>query len=133
MEINSKPPNGAITEERVFNTPYLFMVKVNDLPSLFAGKLHAVLYRQYVKGRDFYDLFWMLTKKVEPNFTLFKNAVYQTQKEEINPEHWRKMFLSKLEELEFKFIQNDVEKFLRNKRDVEFMNMDYFQRALKIY
>jgi hypothetical protein len=52
----------------------------HDLPSLFAGKLHAILARPCAKGRDWFDLVWYLTEKrgLEPNVTLLRNALLQT-------------------------------------------------------
>ncbi|MBK7599829.1 MAG: nucleotidyl transferase AbiEii/AbiGii toxin family protein [Acidobacteria bacterium] len=51
-----------------------------DLPSLMAGKLHAILARKYAKGRDWYDLVWYLSQRspVEPNVELLQNALDQT-------------------------------------------------------
>ena len=56
LEIDSNPPPGAKTENHLINNPYLFQIKAYDLPSIFSGKLHAVLYRKYVKVSDYYDL-----------------------------------------------------------------------------
>ena len=55
LEIDTNPPDGAREERRVVDFPYLSRVTVQDLPTLFAGKLHALLCREYLKGRDWYD------------------------------------------------------------------------------
>ena len=65
----------------MLNKEFLIGINHFDLPSLFAGKLHAVLCRKYTKGRDFYDLLWYLGKKIEPNYLLLNNALEQTQHE----------------------------------------------------
>ena len=53
-----------------------FVARHYDLPDLMAGKLHAVLKRRYlrgkenrqtVKGRDYFDLLWFLKQGVVPN------------------------------------------------------------------
>jgi len=53
-----------------------YLVAHYDLPSLMAGKLHAILRRQRfwggedqptVKGRDYFDLLWFLQKAIIPN------------------------------------------------------------------
>ncbi len=55
LEIDTNPPEGAQEERRVIDFPFLSRVTVQDLPTLFAGKLHALLCREYLKGRDWYD------------------------------------------------------------------------------
>lgn len=81
LEIDSNPPSGATgTKTLVYiHTPVL--LQHHDLPSLFAGKAAAVLTREYVKGRDYFDLFWFLSKwpKLEPNPQMFKNALAQAR------------------------------------------------------
>ena len=78
IEVDTRPPEGWRAQTSIVNKTYLFSVKHYDLPSLFAGKLHAVFYRRYTKGRDIYDLFWYLGRKVRPNFELLNNAIAQS-------------------------------------------------------
>ena len=64
LELDVTPPEGAGTEVRTRLLPVPFQVQLYDLPSLFAGKLHAILYRDWksrVKGRDFYDFVWYVS------------------------------------------------------------------------
>ncbi|MBM3256683.1 MAG: nucleotidyl transferase AbiEii/AbiGii toxin family protein, partial [Candidatus Moranbacteria bacterium] len=70
LEIDSNPPEGYETDISLINKNFLFKVQSFKLDSLFALKLHAVLFRKYAKGRDFYDLLWFLTKKTPVNYTL---------------------------------------------------------------
>jgi hypothetical protein len=61
IEVDTDPPLGFITENKFILQPIPFSVKTFALPDLFAGKMHAVLCRQWksrVKGRDWYDLVW---------------------------------------------------------------------------
>lgn len=53
-----------------------FVATHYDLPDLMAGKLHAILTRRYlrgkenrgaVKGRDYFDLLWFVKQGVKPN------------------------------------------------------------------
>jgi hypothetical protein len=61
----------------------MFSVDHHDLPSLFGGKIHALLFRPYVKGRDFYDLMFFLARKTPFNFELLCNASCQTNPETV--------------------------------------------------
>jgi predicted nucleotidyltransferase component of viral defense system len=61
IEVDTDPPPGFVTENKFILQPIPFSVRTFVLPDLFAGKMHAVLYRRWksrVKGRDWYDLVW---------------------------------------------------------------------------
>lgn len=74
IEVDTNPPLGFETEEKLLLRPYSFYVKCFTLPHLFAGKMHALLFRQWkqrVKGRDWYDLEWYIKKGVPLNLSHF--------------------------------------------------------------
>lgn len=58
LEVDTNPPAGGAFETAYVDFPFPQAVVAHDLPSLFAGKLHAVLCRRYLKGRDWYDFIW---------------------------------------------------------------------------
>jgi len=58
FDIDQNPPAGENIKHTIINRDFLIGITHYDLPSLFAGKLHAILYRSFTKGRDFYDLLW---------------------------------------------------------------------------
>lgn len=65
IEVDKKPPPGFETEEKLLLKPFSFYAKCFTLPDLFAGKMHALLFRKWknrVKGRDWYDLEWYIKK-----------------------------------------------------------------------
>jgi predicted nucleotidyltransferase component of viral defense system len=133
LEIDSNPPSGSKTENHLMSNPYLFQIKAYDLASIFSGKLHVVLYRKYVKGRDYYDLLWFLSKKVPLNKQLFSNAVYQTEKRLINPDEWKEILISHLGNLNFNNIQNDVRPFLKQPDDAKLLTLENFNKMLLNY
>ena len=77
LEVDSNPPFGANTEIKYLDFPSPFGVRTKDLPSSFAGKLHALLCRNYVKGRDWYDFIWYVSRKTSINLFLLENALKQ--------------------------------------------------------
>lgn len=79
VRIDTNPPAGANLETSVVRKHCLLNLQHYDKGSLLAGKLHALLTRKYVKGRDVYDLVWYLSDKTwpEPNFLLLNNALKQ--------------------------------------------------------
>ncbi len=67
LEVDVDPPGGARFESKFLLLPVPFPVRIFTLPSLFAGKLHAVIARGWknrVKGRDFHDFVWFLSHGV---------------------------------------------------------------------
>ncbi len=78
VEVDGNPPKGGHVVEYFHNGPIMFSVNHHDLPSLFSGKLHALLFRPYIKGRDYYDLMFFLSRKTRFNLKLLQNAARQT-------------------------------------------------------
>jgi predicted nucleotidyltransferase component of viral defense system len=77
IEVDTNPVRGeSVRRETYFLTRYneLFPVAKHDLPTLFAGKILAVLFRPYVRGRDYYDLVWYLRKNVAMNIEYLQNG-----------------------------------------------------------
>lgn len=77
LEVDTNPPNGANYEMPVLDYPFPSAVRVHDLPSLFAGKIHALLCRDYLKGRDWYDFIWYTARKTRINHGLLSAALEQ--------------------------------------------------------
>ncbi len=75
------PPDGAVTKNRVVNRHFLVAFPHHDLPSLMAGKVRALIVREYPKGRDWYDLLWYRSRspRIEPNLQLLQAALDQTE------------------------------------------------------
>ncbi len=77
LEVDTTPPAGATFETQYMDFPFPSAVCVFDLPSLLAGKLHALLCREYVKGRDWYDFVWYTARKTPVNYPLLAAALTQ--------------------------------------------------------
>jgi predicted nucleotidyltransferase component of viral defense system len=121
LEIDTRPPAGARCERQVITRHVTFLVQHYDLPSLLAGKLHAVLTRPYAKGRDWYDLVWYLSQRppVAPNVPLLQAALDQTRGAgKRDARSWRELVEQRLGSLDLKSIRNDVSPFLERREDV---------------
>ena len=77
VEVDTKPPAGAVVTTSVVRRHIMLHIQHHDRASLLAGKLHAVLQRPYLKGRDVYDTLWYLSDPTwpAPNFTMLNNAL----------------------------------------------------------
>lgn len=124
IEIDTNPPEGWRLSVYPVSETFVFAVNGYDLPSLYATKLHACFFRPYIKGRDFYDLVWYLGRRIEPNYALLNNAIRQTEKRDlkIGPKNFRSFLRSKLEKLNFNSIRRDVERFLEDKSELNFLD-----------
>lgn len=133
LEIDTRPPAGACCERRVVTKYVTFLIQHYDLPSLLAGKLHAVLTRPYAKGRDWFDLLWHLSQRppTEPNVVQLQNALDQTQG---GGRHdaalWKTLVRHRLESLDFSAVLEDVRPFLESPQDAAFLTRDNLLRLV---
>ncbi|MBW8014697.1 MAG: nucleotidyl transferase AbiEii/AbiGii toxin family protein [Planctomycetes bacterium] len=77
FEVDTNPPAGSELEIKYHDFPFVSSVTVQDKPSLFAGKVHALLCRKYIKGRDWYDLLWYTSQGIGINFQFLTSALNQ--------------------------------------------------------
>lgn len=120
LEIDTNPPAGSMFELKFLDFPLPYSVQTQDLPSLFAGKCHALLCRDYVKGRDWYDFTWYVARKNQVNFQLLSNAINQSgpwQKQHITvtPEWLIKELKTKIDAINWMDAKKDIARFVRPK------------------
>ncbi|MBM3791112.1 MAG: nucleotidyl transferase AbiEii/AbiGii toxin family protein [Acidobacteria bacterium] len=77
MEVDANPPGGASFETKYLDFPFPSAICVFDLPSQFAGKVHALLCRGYLKGRDWYEFIWYTARRTALNYDLLASALSQ--------------------------------------------------------
>lgn len=77
LEVDTNPPSGARYDMPILDFPFPSAVRVFDLPSLLAGKIHALLCREYTKGRDWFDFIWYAARKITINHELLTSALHQ--------------------------------------------------------
>lgn len=138
LEIDTNPPIGSSFSNHFLNYPYPFSITTQDLPSLFAGKCHALLCRSYAKGRDWFDLLWYLQKKISVNHTFFKHALEQTGPyigQTIFPDNsWLIEELSKkINVIDWNIAKQDVVNFIpkENRNHIEAWSSDFFLSMLQ--
>ena len=119
FEIDTNPPESAEYQYMNSINPTPYRVKLYDLPSLFAGKTHAVLCRDYknrVKGRDFFDYIWYLQKGCKINLLHLQKRMEQSDKwdssEELTLDRLKGLLTDRFSTVDFNSAKADVEKFL---------------------
>jgi predicted nucleotidyltransferase component of viral defense system len=128
VEIDTNPPLGAKIASTVVRRHVTLNLRHHDKASLFAGKLHAVLTRRYVKGRDVYDLVWYLSDRTwpEPNIELLNNALRQANWDgpEATLSNWREFVRQRVETFRWKQVVEDVRLFLERPEDVALLTKE---------
>ncbi|MGE3319924.1 MAG: nucleotidyl transferase AbiEii/AbiGii toxin family protein [Candidatus Berkiella sp.] len=117
LEIDITPPLGSGSEIKFLDFPLLHRIEAQDLSSNFALKCHALLCRKYIKGRDWYDFLWYISKKIKPNLALLQNAIHQTgpwqgKKIQVTSEWLTKALTDKIQAMNWKETSEDVRRFL---------------------
>lgn len=116
VEVDTNPPRGAVLATTVVRRFVILQLQHHDRASLLAGKLHAVLQRPHVKGRDIYDLVWYLSDPSwpAPNLIMLNNALAQTGWDGpvLTAENWRAAVLRKLGDLDWGRVAGDLRPFV---------------------
>lgn len=133
LEVDSHPPSGANYESLSLAFPYPSSVTAFDLPSAFAGKMHALLCREYVKGRDWYDFTWYCGAKVKINHDLLSSALDQNGPwagmHIRTSDEWVKRELKrKIASLDWNKARQDVEPFIHENEleSLKYFTPEYF-------
>lgn len=133
IEVDRDPPLGFTTEEKLLLRPFSFYVKCFTLPSLFAGKMHALLFRKWrnrIKGRDWYDMEWYIRKGVKLDIYHFLQRAKNTgdwQTEDITSEQFLTLLKEKIDAVSFSAIREDVIRFIEDDEKLKLWSPVYFK------
>lgn len=137
FEVDCNPALGFTKESKWLDIPEFANISILDAPSLFAGKIHAILCRTYknnVKGRDYYDYLFYISRRIKPNLHYLKNKLIETGKinenDEFNVEVLKQMLLEKFESIDFNQVKRDAQKFLFNNENLSFYSKELFIDSL---
>lgn len=129
IEVDTQPPLNFRTEQKLLLQPHSFMTRCFTLPDLFAGKMHALVYRGWknrVKGRDWYDFEWYVRHKVPLDFAHLAERVRQFNNKEIEREVFMAQLKDRLASANINQVKNDVLPFVRNPKELDIWSNDYF-------
>ena len=133
FEIDCHPSLGFNTESKWLDIPEFAQIVVLDEPSLFAGKLHAILCRNYkntVKGRDYYDFLFYIQKRVKPNLSYLRNKLVETGKisksESFDICVLRNMLKEQFKNVDFSQVKKDAARFVFKNEDLSFYTKELF-------
>jgi predicted nucleotidyltransferase component of viral defense system len=138
IEVDTDPPPGAEYEMKYGLTPVPYIARLYAPSSLFAGKVHAILCRSWqsrVKGRDYYDYIWYLSKKVPLNLPHLAGRMAQSghlpQKEALNEKTLRQRLDERFQSLDFDLVKKDVIPFIKDPGSVALWSAEFFSAVTR--
>jgi len=144
LEVDTNPPLEFETQNIIRLTPRPFSINAFTLPSLYAGKMHAILCRAWSsrpKGRDWYDLVWYIANDVELDVKHLKARLSQSCKyleaneinipNELTKQNIKELLLQRIESLDVVKAKNDVQPFIKDMREIELWSKEFFMAVVE--
>ncbi len=137
LEVDTAPPLGFATEEKLLVKPFSFYVKCFKQSDLFAGKMHALLFRKWktrVKGRDWYDLEWYIQKGIPIHLDHFLARAIESgdwPKKTITKNAFQKLINDKINTVSFENIKADIVRFIPDNKKLAIWSAKYFMDLIE--
>ncbi len=134
IEVDTNPPLNFETENLLLTKPFSFYVNCLTLPNLFAGKMHALLFRKWknrVKGRDWYDLEWYLKTGVEINLNHFCQRALESddwKDDTINKNQLLELLNQKINSVDIDKVKEDIIRFIPSPASLDIWSREYFHQ-----
>ena len=133
FEIDINPPRGATYEMKYKLLPSPHQIRLYDNESLFAGKIHAILCRNWktrTKGRDLYDYIFFIANNISVNIDLLKNKLIESEyikkTDKFNIDVLKELLIKKFNEINYKDAKEDIIPFIKNVDSLDLWNRDFF-------
>ena len=136
IEADTNPPLKFQTETKTLLMPKSFNIQAMTLPNLYAGKMHALLFRRWknrVKGRDWFDFEWYVKNKVPLNLEHLCERMKDNDnatKENITQDDIKELLLEKIEAVDLQKVIDDVQSFAKYPQELEIWSKDYFRHLV---
>lgn len=133
LEIDIDPPPNFSTEVRYLLKPVPFSVRTYTPEDLFAGKMHALLCRPYkvrVKGRDWYDLIWYVSKGFSLHLShleaRLKQSGHYSSPSPLTTDEALGLLQEKILKLDIDAAKEDIRRFIRNPQELDIWSKEFF-------
>ncbi|WP_340106827.1 nucleotidyl transferase AbiEii/AbiGii toxin family protein [Rhodohalobacter sp. 8-1] len=109
IQLDTEPQHFDYEPERfILNRFEVFTtILTTPLPLLMSQKLYAVINRERNKGRDFFDLVFMMGRNIQPDYNYLKEKLSVSDADTL-----KKVVLEKCQQLDMDEMAKDVEPFL---------------------
>ena len=129
IEVDTNPPLKFNTEQKLLLLPESFMTKCFTLPDLFAGKMHALVFRAWknrVKGRDWYDFEWYVKHRVPLDFNHLSERILQFNGKSVSRDEFMDLLRQRLASTDINMVKADVVPFIRHPKELDIWSNNYF-------
>ena len=129
IEVDTVPPLKFETEQKLLLQPFAFRVRCFTLPDLFAGKLHAPVFRGWknrIKGRDWYDFDWYVRNGVPLDYAHLRERIRDFNGIDMDYDQFKVLLKEKLATADIGMVKEDVKPFILDLRELEIWSNDYF-------
>ena len=136
LEVDTQPPLLFETENKLLIKPFSFYVNCFTLSYLFAGKMHALLFRKWkerVKGRDWYDLDWYIKKGVPVNLEHLAERARESgdwREPSLTKEQLHHLLIERIRSLDMNRVKEDVIRFIPNPQELDIWSPNYFEQLI---
>lgn len=136
IEVDRIPPLRFQTEEKLMLRPFSFYVKCFTRSSLFAGKMHALLFRKWknrIKGRDWYDMEWYIRQGIPLNIEHFLQRAKDTgdwTDDTITSDQILELIRKKINSVSIENVKEDVVRFIQNDHVLDIWSASYFEELI---
>lgn len=129
IEVDVNPPLEFKTEQKLSLLPFSFSTRCFVLPDLFAGKMHALTFRQWknrVKGRDWYDFEWYVRNRIPLNFKHLQIRTKEFNGIELTKEQFINLLKERLATTNINYVKADVAPYIIDNKELDIWSNDYF-------
>lgn len=129
IELDTNPPLLFDTEQKLMMQPYSVMIRCLTLPDLFAGKMHALVFRNWktrIKGRDWYDFEWYIRHNIPLHFAHLQERIREFNGQEVTRDEFMHLLRERLANANISQVKEDVLPFVNNPSELDIWSNEYF-------
>ncbi|MBP5390489.1 MAG: nucleotidyl transferase AbiEii/AbiGii toxin family protein [Bacteroidales bacterium] len=129
IEVDTVPPLKFATEQKILLQPKSFLTRCVTLPDLYAGKMHALVFRAWksrIKGRDWYDFEWYVRNGILLDWNHLHERILQFNGQEMTLDEFKSALRDRLGSADISRVKEDVLPFLNNPGELDIWSNDYF-------
>lgn len=133
LEVDIDPPLHFRTENHLVLNPFPFYVLTLHKSDLFAGKMHAILNRNWkgrIKGRDWYDLIWYIQNNIPLSLTYLESCMKQAEqlnsKDSLSKDNVLNLLEKKIQTIDWDAAKADVRAFIADPQKIEIWSPQFF-------
>lgn len=129
IEVDIDPPLGFKTEQKLLMLPFSFNTRCMVPSDLYAGKMHALVFRQWknrIKGRDWYDFEWYVRNRIPLDFKHLQERAREFNNIELTKDDFVRMLKERFAKADIRQAKEDVLPFIENVNELDIWSNEYF-------